>query len=140
MKVIIGERTYDMRTSDELSLRHALAFNKECLDQGLGVSWLDIERLRAEVAALPAGEREQHPDVLMLTAVDVWATRVLAGDDVSFVDAISTPLSQMVFVSDPGDAPLPEQAPPDPRRARPGSGRADEPRPRKAGKSSRKRT
>lgn len=127
MKVVIDGTTYDGKTIDSLSIKHAVQFNRECAAHGYGVTWQDIERIRAEIAALPTNaEREQHPDALLLTAVSIWASRIAAGDDVTFEDVIELPLGRMAFILEPGDVPDESEAT-DPRRARPDSGRADAP-------------
>jgi hypothetical protein len=135
VKIIIDGTVYDGQTIDALSIRHALAFNRECAANGFPTreapwTWQDVERIREEIAILPKDERERHPEALLLTAVSVWASRIVAGETVSFDEAISTPLERMHFVIEPGDQPDPEQdrtGAADPRRARPGSGRAGAP-------------
>lgn len=139
MKVIIEGTVYEGRTIDTLSIKHALQFDRECRDHGYAVTWRDVERIRAEMAALETdAEREEHPEALLLTAVTIWASRIAAGETVTFDQVISVPLGHIGFVLDDE----PEQAAtPDPRRARPGSGRAAAPRAAKGKrKSSPKRT
>ena len=139
MKVIIEGTVYEGRTIDTLSIKHALQFDRECRDHGYGVTWRDVARIRAEMSALETeAEREQHPEALLLTAVTIWASRIAAGETVTFDEVISVPLGHIGFVLD--DEPE-KAATPDPRRARPGSGRAAAPRAAKdKGKSSPKRT
>jgi hypothetical protein len=131
VKVVIDGKVYEGKMIDELSIKHALLFDRECADHGYPWRWADVERVRAEVKQLSRDEAEKHPEALLLTAVSVWAARVLAGDEVTFTEAIETPFERMAFIV---DAPPAEEAP-DPRRARPGSGRAGAPK-----SSSRKRT
>lgn len=140
MKVVIDGTTYDGKTIDSLSIKHVLQFNRECAEHGYPVTWQDIERIRAELVAIKdVRERERHPDALMLTAVSIWASRIAAGDEVTFEDVISLPLGRMAFILEPGDVPDESEAA-DPHRARPGSGRAAEPRRKATAKGSPKRT
>lgn len=142
MKVIIDGVAYQGQTIDTLSIKHALQFNRECREHGYPITWQDVERIRAEMAALETdAEREQYPDALVLTAVTVWASRLAAGESVTFEEVISAPLGSMMFVPDPEDlAAARKAATPDPRRARPASGRADAPRAKGGRKGSRKPT
>jgi hypothetical protein len=142
MKVVIDGKVYEGKMIDELSIKHALLFDRECADQGYPWRWADVERVRAEVKALSRDAAEQHPEALLLTAVSVWAARILAGDDVTFTEAISTPFDRMAFLFDEAERPAEEA--PDPHRARPDSGRANAPAsssPKKtSGKTSKRRS
>jgi hypothetical protein len=143
VKIVIDDTVYDGQTIDALSIRHVLAFNRECAHKGFPTleapwTWQDVERIREEIAVMPKEDRERHPEGLLLTAISVWASRIVAGESVSFDEAISTPLERMHFVIEPGDRPNPDQdrtGAADPRRARPASGRASAP-----ASTSRKRT
>jgi hypothetical protein len=143
VKVIIEGTVYEGRTIDTLAIKHALQFDRECREHGYPLTWADVERIRAEMAGLETDdERARHPDALVLTAVTVWASRLAAGESVTFDEVISVPLGSMRFVVDEPDPSKDSTgaAAPDPRRARPGSGRAAAPRAKAARKGSPKPT
>lgn len=143
LKAIIDGKVYDGHTVDDVSIRQALAFDRECAEAGLPVRWADIERIRAEVLALETpAEQARHPEALLLTAVMIWATMLAGGEQVTFVSAIDRPLGSFEFIdADPRPTPAVEEAAPDdPRRARPDSGRASAGGKRKHKGRSRKQT
>jgi hypothetical protein len=121
VKVVIDGRVYEARALDSLSLKHALAFNAYCELNGHDWRWTDVEVARLEMVDQTKEERRRHPASLMITALTIWATRVGAGDDVTFDDVISAPLASMQFID---VSPAAEATAPDPPQARPGSGRA----------------
>lgn len=124
MRFVIAGTTYDARAIQSLTLKHVLAFNRESEREGYGVTWGDLEQLNGDIQAIrDEAEKRRHPGTLILLAVSIWASRIAAGEDIPFGDAIDVPLDQMEFLPDPQDAPPPQDAP-GPTRARPGSGRA----------------
>jgi hypothetical protein len=131
VKVIIDGNVYQAATIDTLSIKHALQFDRECREHGYPLTWRDVERVRAEMSVLATDdERQEHPDALLLTAVTVWASRIAAGDAVTFDEVISAPLGSMRFILDADELAASKgekAATPDPHRARPGSGRAAAP-------------
>lgn len=124
MKFKLHDRTYDLGTLDRLSLVDILMMEKETRDFGNPLKWSDVLRIMAEVEALPTkAEVEAHPDILWMSAITIWASRRLAGDKVTFIEAIDFPMSDMTWIADPQDKKAPA-GPTKPTRARPGSGRA----------------
>lgn len=134
MKVIIDGKVYEGHTLESVSIRDALAFNRDCAEHDYPWRWADVERIRNEIRLTKPTERYKHPEALVLTAVSVWASRLVAGDQVTFSEVIEAPLGTMRFVDDEPDPSKDKTgaAMPDPRPARPASGRAAAPRARKA--------
>lgn len=127
MKIKIGDQIYDAAALDELSLKTLLQLQRETADFGHPLNAADIQRISVELAALPDDQaRAQHPDALWLTAVTIWAARKLAGEQVTFEDAIDFPLSSLTYLPDPQDRVGPQKP-----RPRKGSG-ADGKHPRKS--------
>lgn len=121
MKFRIGEQEYDATAINDVSLRLLLVLEKESAELGGAIRMSDIQAWQAEMQALPVADRDKHPAVARLLAVNIWAARVLSGEKITFGDAIDFPLSQMQFIAEPGDA-APVEA--NPQKARPSSGRA----------------
>ena len=46
-----------------------------------------MERVSEEMSAADKDEAEKHPDALLMLGVTIWATRRIAGDEVTFGDA-----------------------------------------------------
>lgn len=121
MKFKIGDKIYDGAAVDDLSLKMLLKLEKETTEFGHPLTHVDIARIAAELQELKtAKEQANHPDALWLTAVGVWAARNLAGEEVSFDQAVDFPMSALTFLPDPQD----RKKPANPQKARPGSGRA----------------
>lgn len=106
----IDGKVYDTASVDEISLRDVLMFNKQAADMGLPATWADVERIAAETAALAEqakadGKKPEdmapHPDALLMFAVTVWASRRIAGDDVTLEQAVDVPMSSIEIVEGP---------------------------------------
>ncbi len=143
MKFKLHERTYDLATLDRLSLLDILMMEKETRELGNPLKWSDVLRIVAEVEAMQpakgasAAEVEkakakvaEHPDILWMSAITIWSSRRIAGEKVTFVEAIDFPQSDLIWVPDPQDH-KESARPTKPARARAGSGRATK-RPRAA--------
>ena len=136
MKLKIGDRTYALKSVEELTLLDILTLERETRDLGRPLTMSVIEAMRKDIEQATVGKatveeraqaRREHPDAPWVLAVMLWASRRHAGEKVTFEEAISFPISQMSFEREPGDpADMPEAA--DPTAARPGSGRAAKPR------------
>lgn len=99
----IGAKVYTMTSLDDVSLRDIVMFNTEAAALGLGKTWADVEQLAAEIQAADDDAAENHPDKMLMIGVTVWASRRVAGDDVTFGEAIDVPLSAIEFLPEPGD-------------------------------------
>lgn len=99
----IGDRTYSTASLDEVSLRDVMLFQTQAADMGLTVSWADVEAAAVEMSALPQDEAGSHPQALLMLGVTVWAARRLAGEDVTFEEAVDFPMASMTFLDSPQD-------------------------------------
>lgn len=99
----IGKKVYTTAALDEVSLRDLVLFNTQAADMGLDAKWSDIERIAGEFDAMTEAEAEKHPDALLMIAVTVWVSRRVAGEDLTFGDALDFPLSQLDFLPEPKD-------------------------------------
>lgn len=135
MKFAIGEKIHDLADIDKVSLKDLLLLQQQTAESGRMLTMEDIRRMQADLNAIEdSKERGKHPDAIWLLAVGIWAARRLAGEDVTFLQAIDFPMSQLTFIKEPQD-----RKKPDPTRARRASGRvgkaAAPPRSTRASKS-----
>jgi hypothetical protein len=137
MKFKLHDKVYDLGTLDRLSLLDILMMEKETRELGNPLKWSDVLRIVAEVEALqpPAGASAaevekakakvgEHPDILWMSAITIWSSRRIAGEKVSFVEAIDFPQSDMSWIAEPQDKKEAKKRPTNPARTRQGSGRA----------------
>lgn len=110
-------KVYSVGALEDVSLRDVMLFNTQAADMGLTATWADVERVAEEMSEADKDAAEKHPDALLMLGVTIWATRRIAGDEVTFGDAVDFPLSALVWLPDTEDR-------------KPGKGKA-----RKGGKS-----
>lgn len=112
---IAGTR-YPVKSMDELELRHVAQLQRE-LANNPGITelggWGDIKRTIGEWGNLSVKDREGHPEAMFLTCLTIWASRVLAGEDVTLLEAVSVPVKDIRWIVEPAD-----------RQAGEGSGKA----------------
>lgn len=126
MKLAIDGKVYDAADLDQLSLRDILMFEKESADMGRPMSWADIGVISTRIDALKTkAEKEADPGIVWMTAVTIWASRRLAGENITFEQAVDFPMRSLTFLPEPQD----RKAAGNPTKARPGSGRAANRRP-----------
>ena len=125
MKFKIGDRIYDGTAIDELSLKMLLELEQQTRDFGRTLTMNDVQSMSAELDGLKSDqERQAHPNGPWFLAVAIWAARKIAGDAVTFSEAIDFPLKQLTFLPDPQD----HKAAVGPKaQTRKGSGRAAKP-------------
>ncbi len=105
MIVVIGDKHYPHVNIEDLSLGHVMALQRELTLTNISSAktWADVRQLVAEYAATPEGEQPDHPEYLFLTCLVVWAARVTAGEQISLLDAVDVPVSQIKFIAEPHD-------------------------------------
>ena len=96
-------KIYTTAALDEVSLKDLVLFNSQAEEIGMARKWSDVERVTAEMSGLTTAEADQHPEKLLLIAVTVWATRRIAGDAVTFGEAIDFPMNAIEFLPEPED-------------------------------------
>jgi len=125
MKFQIEGKLYDSGSLDDLSLKYLLQLEKETADFGRPLNTGVLQQMSDSINELKTDkERAAHPDIMWMTAVSIWAARKLAGEQVTFEQAIDFPMSKLVVLPDPQDHKRPN---PTKARSRKGSGQAANP-------------
>ncbi len=104
MRFMLDGKIYSGVAVEDLSLRALLDLERESAELGRTIRTHDIETISDALAeCVTDEERSAHPDGPWLLAITIWAARRLAGDGLSFADAIDFPLSKIQFLPDPED-------------------------------------
>lgn len=104
MRFKLGSTVYALADLDRVSLRDILVLERETVEFGHPLRWTDVQAMSEALDALETEkERAEHPDALWITAVTIWASRRIAGEDVTFDQAVDFPMRDLVFLPDPGD-------------------------------------
>lgn len=128
MLIEIDGRRYPMRGIEDLELRHVAKLQFELRSGEFdGITSLrTIDDIRAALAAwndLSKAERKTHPDGVFLTCFAVWSARVLAGEGLTLMEAISVPAASLRIIAEPEDLAGGEgEGKARPRRAAPAAG------------------
>lgn len=128
MILVIEGRRYPVVHIAKLSLKHALFLQQELAVMDPPITecrtWGEIRELWVTYAKLTKADQRAHTEGAFLTALTIWAARVATGEDITLMDAIDTPVSEIQWVTEPGDhAGGPEGKAKGPRRAAAGGGR-----------------
>ena len=120
MLLQIGDKRYPVRDLEQLSLRLAAQLQHELasgtFDRITSVrSMDDLRGVLGTWGNLPKAEKVRHPEAMFLTCLTVWASRAMAGEDLSLLDAVDVPMSAVEWIREPSD----RQEAPGPK-ARPG--------------------
>lgn len=99
----IGEQVYNTAALDELSLLDIVMFDSQAIGMGADFRWADLEQAALELDGLSEREAERHPRKLLVIAVTIWAARRIAGEAISFEQAIDFPANQLQMLPEPGD-------------------------------------
>lgn len=110
----IGTKVYTTAALDEISLRDLILFNTQAADLGLEERWADVERIATEMSNLDEAGAEAHPGKMLMIGVTIWASRRLAGEQVTLEQAVDIPLNSIAFL------PATEDRKPGPTKARKG--------------------
>ncbi len=108
MLIEIDGRRYPMRSIEDLELRHIAKLQFELRSGEFdGITSLrTVDDIRAALAGwtkLSKAERKTHPDGVFLTCFAVWSARVLAGEDLTLMEAISVPAASLRMITEPED-------------------------------------
>lgn len=108
--IVIGEKHYPLIDMEKLSLKHTLVLQRELAVTGISSarSWQEAKELVRQFQTMSKAERESHPEALFLTALTIWAARVSTGEDLTLLEAVDVPLSEIRFVREPTDRQAPE--------------------------------
>jgi len=123
VKFKIGETVYDGATLDDLTLKMVLQLEKETREMGRSVTLGDVQVMAEQLDALKTDrERSMHEATPWVLAVTIWASRRLAGEVLTFEQAIDFPMGDLTFLKEPQDHRPPVN--PTKARTRKGSGPA----------------
>src|SRR4051812_21599330 len=101
-KIDDSGRIYDLADVRMVSLKLILRLRREGERLGIDLDIDELERMQADLEkAEDKAARATHPDAMMFLAVSIWVSRQLAGEDLSFEEAIDFPLVDLEFLPDP---------------------------------------
>ena len=119
MRFMIGTTTYSAADLDRLALKDILLLEQQTADLGHALKWATVERWTTELDALAKiavdkskpkaareaamAERNDHPGHLWVMALVIWASRRLAGEPITFVEAVDFPIGDLTFLPEPED-------------------------------------
>jgi hypothetical protein len=109
MLIEIGGRRYPLKNVEDLELQHILLLEHElATDERLQrrTSLRTVGQVQATLKAWvrkPLAERQADPQGMFLTCFLIWMARVLAGEDLTLVEAVSAPASSLRFIEEPSD-------------------------------------
>lgn len=106
MLMEIGGKRYPLTNIEDLTLKQSMLLQREMNAHPEMTSIRSLRELRevlADYAELIPEAQEAHPESVFLLAVTVWATRIAAGEDLSLLDAVDVPISQIHWIVEPGD-------------------------------------
>src|SRR5205085_8935228 len=109
-------KIYAVKDAEDLSLWLLLELQAETKDTAQPLDVATVQHMQATLEKLPNDEeRKRHPYAGWVLGVTIWASRRLAGEEVTFREAIDFPMRKLTFLEDPGD----RRQPADPTRRRP---------------------
>lgn len=129
-------KVYFLKDVDEVPMRLLLELQQQTADAGRPLTAGDIEEMSERLGKLDKTARNKDPDALWMSALTVWISMRLAGDEITFSEVIDIPLSQLKTIPVATDRQRPAAADPTKRPTRKVSGGAAKPRKRAAGRSS----
>jgi hypothetical protein len=106
VKFVIEGKVYDAVDVNKIKMKDMLLFEVQTADFGRRITWEDVLRWHTEVDILEAEKKDggrQHPEIMWLTAVAIWAARRAAGEDVTFDQAVDVAANDIKQLPDPGD-------------------------------------
>lgn len=120
MKFAIAGKSYTVSDIEQLSLWLLLELQSETKDTAQPLDVATVQAMAKTLDELPNDDaRKRHPDAPWVLAVTIWASRRLAGEEVTFREAIDFPMSQLSFLPEPGDHKAAKKTAADPTRRRP---------------------
>lgn len=106
MILVVDGKRYPVVHISKLKVKHALLLQQEIALNPMITScrsWEEIRKLWTQYARLPKDEQRTHAEGLFLTALTIWASRVTAGEDMTLMEAIDFPITDLRWVEEPGD-------------------------------------
>ena len=126
MRFKLQGRTYTATAVfDRVPLIDLLTLEVELETLGRPMTWAEVREMVQRISHLD--DPESDPQYMWFLGLLVWGTRRLAGESVTFAEAVDFGLGELEMLPEPQDRKKAAKA--DPRKARPGSGRAGAKRP-----------
>lgn len=94
----IDGKTYTTASLDEITLKDLLVFEVQVRELGLDVTWSDLQEKAAALAESDPDDPTTDRDGLLMMAATIWASRRMAGEDVTFAQAIDVPITKITFL------------------------------------------
>lgn len=122
MRVKIGSHVYEGASIDRVSIGDLMKLEPQTAEyrHGQPMAWSEIRALAQRCQEMTAEDLVESDDLPMFLGIIVWASRLNAGEKITFGEAVDFPMGDLEFIPDPQDH---KQAA-GPQKARPGSGRA----------------
>ena len=125
MKFSIAGKVYDAADLDRVKMVDTLLLEVQTADMGHKLTWGAVGDMSVHLDSLKTEKAKQSdPVAVWFSAVVIWASRRLAGEDVTFAQALDFEMGDLRLIAEPED----RKTPANPTKARPGSGRAAKPR------------
>lgn len=99
----IGDKVYSTAMLDEVTLKDIIRFNTQAEDLGIAEKWHDVEVAAAQMASAKAAEAMAHPMRNVVIGVTIWASRLIAGEEITFEQAVDFPIKDLTLLPDPAD-------------------------------------
>ena len=128
MKLSIAGQVYDPASVDRLTLREIIALETATVDLGRPLKWAQIKAMSEAAQELDPEEFAGSDDALWVIALVIYASKLRAGEDVTFADAVDVELGQIDWIPEPGDERPATQDHLGPKKAPRVSARAGSPR------------
>jgi hypothetical protein len=119
MRFKLGDTVYTAAEADLLSLKDILQFEQEAADLGRPLKWGQIEAWSQELTGFyqviantksSAADRKQaeqatkdHEGALWVIAMTIWASRRVAGEAVTFEQAVDFPMRDLTWLPETQD-------------------------------------
>lgn len=127
MRFKLQGRTYTATAVfDRVPLIDLLTLEVELETLGRPMTWAEVREMVQRISHLD--DPESDPQYMWFLGLLVWGTRRLAGESVTFAEAVDFGLGELEMLPEPQDRK--KAAKSDPRKPRPASGRGGAKRPR----------
>jgi hypothetical protein len=115
----IGSTVYEASSILRLTLGQILDLERQTAALGRPLSWSQIKAMMQSLESVSAEAFSGHDDAPWVIALTIYASRLAAGEQVTFAEAVDFPLEDLTILPATED-----HSRPGPTKARPGSGRA----------------
>lgn len=115
----IGATVYEASSILRLTLGQILDLERQTAALGRPLSWSQIKAMMKNLDGVTADDFAGHDDAPWVIALTVYSSRLAAGEQLTFGEAVDFPLEDLTILPATED-----HSRPGPTKARPGSGRA----------------